>query len=260
MAKMTIGPVTYEGTPEELQAIVLTFPTDESADVPSECMPKSFEDFETGDTVRLLSGGGSHPLGGYEIDGKYEVVSNDAENGEGMRYISLKGGSIHRGYATPEQLEKVADVTPKPADKLSHKGADYSLVQRKAQPGDVVVPTENNNRYFTKGKAYGPVTAPLSLIDNDGDTLGVYNSLKGRTEANVLVYEKVAVEAPKRFPQNGDIVRVTSDHYNKGFTEGAIGVVVDADSTFSPEIKVCGKRGYARVELVAEAESRADMR
>lgn len=146
-----------------------------------------------------------------------------------------------------------------PADLIAHKGDDYSLVQRKAQAGDVVVFTENTSVTTSINVPHGPVTkSDGELFFKSGHA--VYRKRYNRTESNVLVYEKVAVEAPKRFPQYGDIVRVTSDHYNKGFTEGAIGVVVDADSTFSPEIKVCGKRGYARVEIVAEVESRADMR
>lgn len=418
--------------------------------------PKTFDDFPKGAKVCLLSGGGNTPLNGFINGETYEVVANDYDHRRGRR-IQLSGGSNPngKGYATPDQLELVAQyktekrhakvgerilivnaasitggnykngdvltvrryyekskgrvnvvgfdspyVGPreyevivedaKPAQTLTHNGADYTLVSRKAQPGDVVVLTETGGDYFKTGK-------PYEVLDGveirDGAKFELYKDNMRRTVTTVLVYApvkealKVGVyavitgkestrrsrgahnfkigevvklnrkfnggfkcerldggkpggsnvndedlrlatdaevekaQAPKlkvgdtvevidgsaseygdlktgtvgkisdieldwsepyrvetdgdwdrfpasalrksvvadKYPHKGDVVRVVSDRYGQGFTEGAIGVVTMADGTHSPVIKVGSNVSYAVVEVIARAKDRVDV-
>lgn len=110
-----------------------------------------------------------------------------------------------------------------PAKSITHEGVEYTLVDRKAQPGDVIVPTMNRNSYFTNGEPYGPVSDALEVKNNDGDHLGVYNSDFRRTESNVLVYEpdKAALKI-------GDYVIFTVDFYEH--KSGKVSVIREIDS------------------------------
>lgn len=264
MAKMTVQDVTYEGTPEELREIIATFEakpveaTETQAPEP-EAKPKYKTEkrhAKAGERILITDVGAT--FGDY-ANGDVLTVSGDYDE---SHKPSVEVTNENFAHIYDEEYEVIVEPTqskPSPTDLITHNDVDYARVQRKAQAGDVVVFTENTSVTTSISVPHGPVTkSDGELFFKSGHA--VYRKRYNRTKANVLVYERVAVEAPKRFPQYGDIVRVTSDHYHNGFTEGAIGIVVDADGTFSPEIKVCGKRGYARVEIVVEAESRADMR
>lgn len=183
MAKMTVQGITYEGTPEELRAIIATF----------------------------------------------------------------------------EEAEEPAQAEP--ADKLTHKGTDYTLVQRKAQPGDVaVIPKGGGSPYFDEGKSYavsGKLYADVATaIGENGESFVLYNGKYNRTESNVLVYEKVEADVPDKYPQNGDIVRVIIGC--RSIKAGDIGEVVGADNTDMPRVKVGTDAHYVKVEIVARAADRVD--
>lgn len=148
----------------------------------------SFENFQKGDKVRLISGGGDFPLRGFKNGETYEVVRNYCERSNG-RHIQVLGDIY--GYALPEQLEKVTE----PAQTIEHNGAEYTLVSRKAQPGDVVVLTKTGGDIFTTGK-------PYEVLDGvkiqSGMKCDLYKDDLGRTESTVLVY------APAQKLKNGD--------------------------------------------------------
>lgn len=178
---------------------------------------------------RIQLTGGSNPNGkGYatpeqlELVAKYKTVKRPAKVGERILITAAQPGSS-QSYDTGEIFTVTVEDRPckgdvrvaeqgsfidyceyevivedaKPAKSLTHKGADYTLVSRKAQPGDVVViPKGGNSLYFDEGKAYvvadknhmGDVTA----YGNDGDHYVLYKGVYNRTEENVLVYAPVA--------------------------------------------------------------------
>ncbi|MFK4304308.1 hypothetical protein ABH892_004448 [Paenibacillus sp. RC254] len=63
--------------------------------------------FAVGEKVRLISGGGKHPLNGYDNGGIYEVDTPFCETHGHAPVIQLVGGDIPYGYAKPEQLAKL---------------------------------------------------------------------------------------------------------------------------------------------------------
>jgi hypothetical protein len=72
-----------------------------------------FEQFQPGDKVVLVSGGGAFPLTGFNDGSEYEVRNNDFSHSEG-RLIQLHTGDTYAtGYAYPSQLKKV-ETTPTP--------------------------------------------------------------------------------------------------------------------------------------------------
>ncbi|MEH6941640.1 hypothetical protein [Bacillus sp. JJ722] len=88
------------------------------------------------------------------------------------------------------------ELIVEPTETITHKGAKYTLVSRKAQAGDVVVFTESNRPYVTNGKTYGPVGENLYFEDNDYDNILVYREDVGRTEQSVKVYAPVSEAKP----------------------------------------------------------------
>ena len=213
MAKMTIDNVTYEGTPEELREIVRSF---EEAEADVKATPKTNVDFAKGDKVRLLSGGGDFPLRGLVDGGLCTVLNPYYKHTKGI-LVKIETAGGHPGYATPEQLEKVADS---PAETLTFEGADYALVSRKAQAGDVVVLTETGGDVFETGKPYA-VKDDVRIADG-GKPYDLYREHLERTESTVLVYEKVA-EALKV----GDMVEVIDGSKSRhgDFPTGTIGKI-----------------------------------
>ncbi|QVY62955.1 hypothetical protein [Cytobacillus gottheilii] len=116
-------------------------------------------------------------------------------------------------------------LEPINADTITHEGAEYTLVDRKAQPGDVVVFTEATSRYVTNGKPY-LVDAYDLIIDDEDDEISVYNndSEYGRTPANVKVY---APATPKVEPLKvGDYAKIV--HSVRGL-EGTIVMIISTD-------------------------------
>lgn len=120
-----------------------------------------------------------------------------------MAKITLADGMVIEG--TVEELKAMTEAfgvktEEESSETITHNGAEYTRVHRKAQPGDVVVFTENKSCCFHNNRVYGPVVmdkGDLSIPDNDGTILRVYEDCFKRTEANVKVYEPVAKEEPK---------------------------------------------------------------
>ena len=309
-------------------------------------------DHRRGRRVQLIGGGAGGTSRGFatpeqlELVAKYKAEKRHAEVGERILITNAKDSRYGNGavlrvdrvrittggiwanykstevfvYASEYEVIVESDAAPTPAQSLTHQGADYTLVSRKAQPGDVVVLTKTGGDYFKTGK-------PYEVLDGveirDGAKFDLYKGCLGRTEETVLVYEPVkealkvgdtvevidgsktryndfktgtvgkvtdidhdyertpirvdtdddfdrfpasalrkvaaAAKSTPKFPQKGDIVRVTSDYYGYGFSVGVIGVVTGADNTFGPEIKVGATSGYARVEIVSRAKDRVDV-
>jgi hypothetical protein len=106
--------------------------------------------FATGDKVRLLSGGGCHPLNGY-ADGKEYTVTNPLYSGHRGERIEITGGGQQTGYAKPDQLVK---VTEKATVRL--KVGEYGKVQNYS--GDLngkIVKVTKNDRVSVCGFIYG---------------------------------------------------------------------------------------------------------
>lgn len=254
MAKMTMHGVTYEGTPEELREIIATFEAGSEPEVTiahdGKHLRKVARKSKTGDYVRFR--GLTSVYTKNEV--LYEVVDGNQyyPRTAGMSYAVYGWG----GCKEPEIFEVIAQSKPKSAESLTHNGADYSLVQRKAQPGDVVYVTKD-----AEGTAAIPNDAKY-LVDVDGkiDGFEVYPKYYKRTVANVLVYEKVAEDKPREFKE-GDIVRL-----NQGTGADIKGTIV--------EISTDGARSYRRLdrdlgrfgsypnwfELIAPVESCVDVK
>lgn len=129
------------------------------------------------------------------------------------------------GMIAPEDVE--AD---QPAETLTFEGAEYALVSRKAEVGDVVVFTANDNSYFTNGKPYGPIfgRGNFDVKDNEGDTLAVYNDSNGRTESTVIVYEKVAEESALKVGDKVEVIDGSKSEYGD-FETGTICEITDIE-------------------------------
>ncbi|WP_060207075.1 hypothetical protein [Sporosarcina koreensis] len=167
------------------------------------------EELKEGDKVRI-SGASVY---GRDSDGEYGTYQYADSDGE--HFVKLDSGTGR--YFFRRQLTKV----DAPTQTITHNGAEYTLVDRKAQPGDVVVFTENSNSNFTKGKAYGTVYErgdALRVLDIEGIQRSLYHPTFKRTEANTLVY------APKAQSfQVGDYVKpLPSADSEYGITGGSM--------------------------------------
>lgn len=90
---------------------------------------------EVGDKVRLLSGGDTYPLYGYNNGEVYEVsdAARDHDHYDEL-CIAISGGSYTNGYALPNMLEKVGvEPVPTPTKAL--------------MVGDLIVPLESADCY-----------------------------------------------------------------------------------------------------------------
>ena len=166
--------------------------------------------------------------------GKYYKIK--AVNGA---FVKFDDDEIDERFKNPqhdgvEVYEKVAK-----SETITHNGATYTLVDRKAQPGDVVVFMETDSDYFTNGKPYGPVTKRMTVVDDEGDDcLPVYLGYHNRTPANVKVYEpKVAPVVSKKPLQAentalrvGDYAKVINASYYTmdGFVDGEIVKIIES--------------------------------
>lgn len=215
MAKITMADgMVFEGTMEEIEKMTQMFGA--KAEV---------ADVKIGDTVRIVTMGGdpTASAGGFHV-GDIGVLSKGI--GGANTFAITRINDITRGFVSAHHVEKVADVKHAPATKLTHSGADYTLVQRKAQPGDVVVFKNDDNPdwLIRAGNPYVVINADddedVEFHGEDGCKYYVYRVDYNRTEANVLVYEPVAgvfkvgdfaVITEKRHEyQIGDVVELTS--------------------------------------------------
>lgn len=141
-----------------------------------------------------------------------------------MVKMTMADGNVLEG--TPEELKQMFEIFGEkddekfnisPAEEITYNGAVYTLVQREAQPGDVVVFTESKKDYVKNGKPYGPVSTDGKFLDDYCDLIPVYYENGGRTKTSVKVYAPVAKEELKV----GDYAKVVKEGTH-GFRYGDI--------------------------------------
>ncbi|MEH6861488.1 hypothetical protein [Bacillus velezensis] len=125
--------------------------------------------FKKGAKVRLLSGGGEHPLCGF-TDGKiYEVVNNNFDHPNGKRI------QIEDGFATPDQLEILSEEEAAEIERQQAEEAKWAKIGRKVgeyKKGDVV--TYDDPEFF-ENSGIGEVVSvfggdpKVMAIDYEGD-------------------------------------------------------------------------------------------
>lgn len=175
-----------------------------------------FVKFAEDNTYDDISADTYYRINGIDEDGDLEFVD------EGDETIAIYG------YDEFEVYELAQSNT----DSLTHNGAEYKRVHRKAQPGDVVVFTENSSPYFTNGTAYGPVLNGLEIVDNQHDKLSVYNDRFNRTSDNVRVYEPLKEENSEL--RVGDYAKVVATGFNGYANRGDIVVITEDDKSSAP--------------------------
>lgn len=163
-------------------------------------------------------------------------------NGAVMRVerVRISTGGIWANYKSTEVFACASEYEvivedAKSAQSLTHKGADYTLVSRKAQPGDVVIVTEGSSSMFVlKDTPYEVTKGRCGRFEVEG--YSVYTTQYNRTESNVLVYEPI-----KEALKVGDTVEVIdgSKAYYGDFKTGTVGKVANVRAIGgSKEIKV----------------------
>lgn len=111
-----------------------------------------------------------------------------------MAKLTLTDGTIFEGtteelIALTEQFSgKVVDPV---ADSITNNGVEYTLVNRKAREGDVVILQDTGGDLFKVGKVYD-VLEDVLIADSDGDLFELYRPSLRRTTETVLVYEPKA--------------------------------------------------------------------
>lgn len=170
---------------------------------------------------------------------------------------------------------KVATLEGEPGEtikqRITHEGAEYKLVEREAQPGDVVVfeNEDHPNWLIKKGKPYVVVGVDIRGTEyfhgEDGRSRSVYytNTIPSRTTDTVKVYEpvaqplkvgdyaKVICEKHGHEFSIGDIVELAGDGHNPNFM--ALRVTVSEEWYVANEEIV-----RATDEEVAEAKAQAE--
>lgn len=126
-----------------------------------------------------------------------------------------------------DELSSRVDSLEGKAETIMHNGATYTLVDRKAQPGDVVIIGESGESFFfDSGKPYEVINeqidGSIAAIGNDGTAYGLYVRTWNRTPANVKVYAPVAPISAKQVEplKVGDYAKVVGDNY---YTSGSKG-------------------------------------
>ncbi|WJM65254.1 hypothetical protein [Bacillus velezensis] len=98
--------------------------------------------FKEGAKVRLKSGGGDYPLGGF-TDGNIYEVSDNAYNHRRGTLIRIEGGDCFRGsgFAAPDQLEILTEEKAAEIERQQAEEAKWAKIGRKVREyknGDVV--------------------------------------------------------------------------------------------------------------------------
>ena len=112
-------------------------------------------EFQVGDKVRLLFGGGDFPLHGYKNGGIYEF---DGIRGGEYR---ITGGEIKNGYATPDQLEKVTvaepdeQVTDEESDEPKNFDAREERIIKIVEPDSDDDPYAAGDLFYVDHDAFG---------------------------------------------------------------------------------------------------------
>lgn len=143
--------------------------------------------------------------------------------------------TFFRKRSAPSLNERVSVLESKVAtlegeqgeEFITHDGAEYKLVDRKAQPGDVVYVTKD-----AKGTGDVP-NKSFYLVEVDGK-IGerwrndVYKKYHNRTTDTVKVYEPVAQSTQAKQPLKvGDYAKVICERYGHQFSIGDIVELVD---------------------------------
>jgi hypothetical protein len=121
-------------------------------------------EFKNGEKVRLVSGGGEHPLKGFDNGGIY-VVDGPYDGASPTHYntIRILRDGAFAGYAKPHQIVKVASETVKIGEHykvVAHGGAhNYTI-------GDIVEVTrlDDGNLFHGKSVTTGKVGNCLSTV------------------------------------------------------------------------------------------------
>ncbi|SER88228.1 hypothetical protein [Psychrobacillus sp. OK032] len=188
-----------------------------------------------------------------------------------MAKLTLVDGTIFEG--TTEELfaitqkfggEVPEEVPDEPAKEITHNGATYTLVERKAQAGDVVILCDTDGELFSVGRTY-EVEEGVQIADRDGELFDLYRPQLRRTTDTVLVY------APKVEPLKvGESVIIRGNSKFGVDLDGKLGVYEGTSVTYAPSharVNTLGERTYvvkyeqlrkATDEEVAEAKAKAE--
>ncbi|MDQ0270769.1 hypothetical protein [Cytobacillus purgationiresistens] len=153
-------------------------------------------------------------------DGSYELFRKQA-----APTLDERVSVLETKVASLEGEEKTAEI-------INHNGAEYTLVDRKAQPGDVVIiPKGGGSPYFEEGKMYEVADefddVKVTAYGNNGKHYRLYNEMYDRTQDNVKVYEPVAKSEPLKV---GDYAKVAPHVSHDGYA-GAGDIVKLHDNT-----------------------------
>lgn len=169
-----------------------------------------------------------------------------------------KAGVINKGDVHVEgqpsfidylEYEVIVEEAKAPAETITHNGDQYTLVDRKAQAGDVVVITANTNHSRNKVGDIGKVVEASGndshsvIVDVPGrtGTSGNYtrfNEMRLATEAERAQYEKAIEDAKKLELKVGDTVEVIDGSKSRygDLKTGTIGEVTDIYGLFTKEL------------------------
>ena len=118
-----------------------------------------------------------------------------------MAKLTLTDGTIFEGtteeiFAITERYNGAKADEPSGVSKeITHNGVAYTLVDRKAQEDDVVIPTaESSSIFVIKDTPYVVETGSDGQLEIEG--YDVYNSQYNRTTETVLVYAPKAETVP----------------------------------------------------------------
>lgn len=174
---------------------------------------------------RILITNAQTSLGHYENGDILTVGDDDFFGG-----VKIAGDS-EAPYIDHSEYEVIVEES---SETITFEGKEYTLVDRKARPGDVVEFTENTSVCFTNGKKYGPVFnmyEALHIRDDDGDYINVYATYYNRTLDTVKVYEPIAESTPEF--KEGDRVKALANGQFLDIRAGEIGKVAEVDAGMS---------------------------
>ncbi|PAC78577.1 hypothetical protein [Bacillus velezensis] len=132
--------------------------------------------FKEGAKVRLKSGGGDYPLGGF-TDGNIYEVSDNAYNHSRGTLIRIEGGDCLRGSgcATPDQLEILSEEEVAEIERKQAEEAKWAKIGRKVgeyEVGDIVAyddPTWFENSGIGEIIGFGHGGSPkVAAVDYEG--------------------------------------------------------------------------------------------
>jgi len=245
MAKITLADgMVIEGTIEEFKQMGVKFPIEETAEKgEGEYRKVTDRKPKAGDFIKYDEAPYS-----YLTSGKYYEI-NRIDSYDDPRITDDDGDDYGTSGDDFEVYEKVSGAIP--TETITHNGATYMLVDRKAQPGDVVILTETEGNLFKTDLPY-EVKNGLQIADDDGDLFNLYRPRLNRTPANVKVYAPVKALEQKAEPLKvGDYAKVTNKV--REFEEGNIVKIVGDKSNgdvkvfdFKVEfVNVTGKSKFA---------------